>query len=92
MVHQVRERSKCARVEETLQYLTVFSSDASTPSWKELEDALKAVTAVVQGLVEFTKVLYTIPQYFCPASLMHDEFSYFRVFKCFHACINRRMV
>jgi hypothetical protein len=32
------------------------SSDATIPTWQELEDALKAVTAVVQGLVEFTKV------------------------------------
>lgn len=30
--------------------------DATTPTWQELEDALKAVTAVVHGLVEFTKV------------------------------------
>lgn len=32
-------------------------SEADTPTWPELEDALKAVTAVVQGLVEFTKVI-----------------------------------
>ena len=56
---QVRKTLKlCTKLTNKLYKIKIFSPDASTPTWQELDDALKAVTAVVQGLVEFTKVKY----------------------------------